>query len=65
MNDYHAPTVDSGRNLRGALIDVGSDHSGDSDAEIKHGVESIAYEAPEISAERELDGRLQNASDVS
>lgn len=62
MTDYHAPTVDSGRDLQGALNDVGS-HFGGSDAEIKHGVESVSYEAPAISAERDLDGRLQFRSE--
>lgn len=55
--NYEAPTIGNATQL-GATLNGFKSQLG-SDAEIKHGVEQVAYEAPQISAERELDGRLQ------
>ena len=58
--NYEAPTIGDSKSLKGSLGDASQNGLG-SDAAIKHGVEPVesAYQAPEISAKRELDGRLQ------
>ncbi len=57
--NYEAPTISGQHDLQGALN--GSDRNDGSDAAIKHGVEPVqaAYVAPEISAQREIDGSMQ------
>lgn len=58
MNDYEAPTIVGQEKLRASLIGVS--RSLDSDAEIKHDVESVeGYRAPTITEERPLEGGLQ------
>ncbi len=57
--NYQAPTITGRQELQGSLAD--SEFFGGSDAAIKHGVEPVqsAYEAPAISAQREIDGSMQ------
>lgn len=60
---YEPPTISSAIRLGGTL-GIASNLNGASDAEIKHGVESVAYEAPEISDACDLSGSLIQISAI-
>ena len=65
MTEYSPPEIIGQRALAGSLSENNSPF-GASDAEIKHGVQPVRradYEAPEITSERRLEGRLGIGSD--
>ena len=57
--NYVAPRITERRDLAGTMMPTYVSEDGSSDAQIKHSVRPVTgYQAPQITQERQLDGRL-------